>query len=299
MGSGMPGTGSGARGHAELSVGAAVVLLCLVAVAPGVVLADGGPGGESADAALAPMTQAQVQVRDMKLRMLPSLTVAKPGDMVPNILPPGDGGGNYPDSVVLNAKARHQYRMWYCGPATIQVLSNLTWGFASTSTAGQATTTNKYTQTYISTTWAHASSSSGTTFDNLINGLNGASQLPYSGFYSQQQNPSWSEFHSAIMVDTYGFGVGLAAGVNPRKTGSIYYLTSWKNNTPKADIGHYIPIRGYLGNEQGSAKAYYTDSSGGADEVDGTLIAGSTGNFSDLSYTVYKTMMNRYGNLAW
>jgi hypothetical protein len=159
--------------------------------------------------------------------------------------------------------------------------------------------TNKYTQTYISTTWAHPSSSTGTSIGNLIDGLNGASQLPYSGFYSQWQDPTWAQFHTAIMVDTYGFEVGLAAGVNPRKTGSIYYLISWKNNTPGADIGHYIPIRGYSGNTQSAAKAYYSDSSGGKDEVDGTLIAGSTGNFSDLSYTVYKTMMNRYGNLAW
>jgi hypothetical protein len=292
--------------HRRISIGFGVtaVLLSLLAVTPGVALADGGPGGETANAPAAPMTAAQIQVRTMKLQMMPSLSGQGSGKvtthgLVPNILPPDGGNGSYPDSVVLNAKARHQHRMYYCGPATIQVLSNLTWGYAGSSTDGEAASSNKYTQTYISATWAHASSSSGTSIDNLIDGLNGASQLPYTGFYSQWQNPSWAQFHSAIMVDTAGFGVGVAAGVNPRKAGSIYFLISWKNNTPKDSIGHYIPIRGYAGNQQDSAKAYYSDSSGGKDEVDGTLIAGSTGNFSDLSYTVYKTMMNRYGNLAW
>jgi hypothetical protein len=280
--------------------------LAMLGLTPGVAFADGGPGGEFVDSGVLPLTPQQASARDAKLALADALSKGKGGKApksgpTPYLIPPPDGGGgSFPDSVVLtDVKPRHQYRMWYCGPATIQVLSNLSWGIVSTSTSGQATSTNKYTQTYISTTWAHASSSSGTSIGNLIDGLNGASQLPYAGFYSQWQDPTWSQFHTSIMTDTYGYGVGLAAGVNPRKLGSIYYLTSWKNNTPKDSIGHYIPIRGYSGNSQATADVYYSDSSGGADEVDGTLIAGSTGNFKDPSYTVYKTMMNRYGNLAW
>ena len=280
------------------------VLLALVlglAVAPGVALADGGTGGEAADAALAPMTPEQIRARDTKLQVLAAMTESgkgKKGNGKTAYMIPPDDDGSWPNEVILAAKPRHQYRMWFCGPATIQVLSNLSWGYTNTSLDGQSATTNKYKQTYISNTWAHASSSSGTTFANLIDGLNGAVDVPFSGFYSQWQGPTWWQFHSAIMTDTHVYGLGVAAGVNPRKSGSIYYLTSWKNNTP-GNIGHYIPIRGYTGDGQESATVYYSDSAGGADEVDGTLIAGSTGNFKDPSYTVYKTMMNRYGNLAW
>ncbi len=288
----------------KLKLGPRIAALALgLALAPGVVSADGGPGGESADAAVAPMTADQVRARDTKLRML--ATVSESGDGTRQrggtayILPPGEGGSSWPDEVILDTRPRHQHRMYYCGPATIQVLSNLSWGIFSNVRDGQSTTTNKYKQTFISATWAHASSTSGTTFANLVDGLNGAVKLPFAGFYSQWHNPSWREFHSAIRADTHLYGLGAAAGVNPRKSGSIYFLTSWKASTPRASIGHYIPLRGYSGDDKGSAKVYYGDSSGGTDEVDGTAIAGSTGNFVDQSYTVYKTMMNRYGNLAW
>ncbi len=273
-----------------------------LALTPGVALAEGGPGGESADAGIARMTADQVRARDSKLRVLATMAESgdgkKEGGRAAYMLPPGGGVSSWPDQVILDAKPRHQHRMYYCGPATIQVLSNLSWGYFSSSRDGQSTTTNKYKQTTISATWAHASSSSGTTFANLIDGLNGAVKVPFAGFYSQWQDPSWREFHSAIMADTHLYGLGAAAGVNPRKSGSIYFLTSWKNSTPRASIGHYIPLRGYSGDDQGSAKVYYGDSSGGIDEVDGTPIAGSTGNFEDQSYTDYQTMMKRYGNLA-
>jgi hypothetical protein len=296
-----PGMGLG-RGRAAVTIWIAVLMLGL-AMAPGVALADGGPGGESRDAGMAPMSADQVRARDTKLGVLAAM--AQPGNgkkktgVVAYMLPPTDGGSSWPDQVILETKPRHQHRMYYCGPATIQVLSNLSWGYFSNDLDGQSVTTNKYKQTYISTTWAHASPSSGTSFANLVDGLNGAVKVPFAGFYSQWHNPSWSEFHSAIMADTHLYGLGAAAGVNPRKSGSIYFLASWKNSTPKASIGHYIPLRGYSGDERGTAKVYYGDSSGGTDEVDGTPIAGSTGNFVDQSYTVYQTMMNRYGNLAW
>lgn len=286
----------------KLWLGSALTLS--LALTPGVASADGGPGGESGDAGMTPMTAEQVRARDAKLGVLATMAESGGGKtkkrgMTAYMLPPGEGGSGWPDKVVLDAKPRHQYRMYFCGPATIQVLSNLSWGYFSTVRDGQSASTNKYKQTYISSEWAHASPSSGTTFANLIDGLNGAVKVPFPGFYSQWQDPSWREFHEAIMTDTHVYGLGAAAGVNPRKSGSIYFLASWKGSTPQASIGHYIPIRGYSGDDKGSAKVYYADSSGGTDEVDGTPIAGSTGNFVDLSYTVYQTMMNRYGNLAW
>jgi hypothetical protein len=282
-----------ARIHA--GVAATIALLSFAVLGPSAAFAaGGGPGGEAAANAnvVLPLTPAQAQMRNKKLQMMSQLSVAAPGTAA------AATATSAPTKLVLDARARHQYRMYYCGPATIQVLSNLSWGVFNSSIEGQTTSNNKYTQTHISASWAHTTSDSGTTLANLIDGMNGASNLP-AGFYSQWHAPEWINFHDAIIIDTYNFGVGMAIGVNPRKLNSIYYLTSWKNNTPKIDIGHYIPLRGYSGSDQSSALAYYDDSSGGQDEVDGTWIAGSTGAFSDLSYTVYMTMMNRNGNMAW
>ena len=194
---------------------------------------------------------------------------------------------------------RHQHRWFYCGPATVQVISNLTWNYFYSSTNGQSSTTNKYKQSYISSTWTMTDRDGYTALGNLIDGMNEATVLPWSGFYAQWNGPTWSEFHNSIITDTWNYELGLAAGVNPRKTGSNYYLYSWRNVGP-GDYGHYIALYGYSGSAQSTAKAYYDDSSGGYDEVTGEVILGSTGAFtSDRSYTVCKTMMNRYGNLVW
>jgi len=128
--------------------------------------------------------------------------------------------------------------------------------------------------------------------------MNAASVKPSGFAYVPWTGPTWVQFHNAIIDDTWTWRMPLAAGVNPRLAGSAYYLYSWRN-VGGGDYGHYIALRGYSGNFQSSAYAYYNDSSGGKDELTGETILGSTGAFSDLSYTVYKTMMNRYGNLVW
>lgn len=176
---------------------------------------------------------------------------------------------------------------------------NYTWDYHYTSVDGEASSTNKYQQTEINANWTHATSSDGTSLANFVDGMNGASVLPFGSFYMQWQNPTWSEFQNAIATDTSTWFMPLAAGVNPKKTGSSYYLYSWRTVPAASDRGHYITLRGYAGFVQASALAYYNDSSGGKDEVTGATIYGSTGAFQDLSYTVYKTMINRYGNLVW
>jgi hypothetical protein len=207
----------------------------------------------------------------------------------------------------LDIRARHQYRWFYCGPAVVQVLSNLQWGKFVTNTTGaggQSTTANKYTQTYIDSTWTNTTTA-GTDIGDLIRGINQASGM--SRFYSQfdadpstagAQDPTWAQFHNAVVVDVWNWDAGAAAGVNPKKTGSAYYLTSWKS-VPAGDYGHYIALTGYTNPDNTtSSKIWYADSSGGKDQVNDTVILGSTGNFSDSSKTVYQTMMNRYGNLV-
>src|SRR6185369_110573 len=158
--------------------------------------------------------------------------------------------------------------------------------------------TNKYTQTFISTTWTKTDVNLQTNLGDLIAGLNGATRRPSNWAYVQLHNPSWSTFHNAIISDVWAYGMALAANVNPRKLNSQQYLASWANVSP-GDYGHYIPLRGYAGFSSSNALVFYNDSSGGRDEVTGIGILGATGAFADASTTVYQTMMNRHGNLVW
>lgn len=206
--------------------------------------------------------------------------------------------GDPPSIATLPTYARHQRRWFYCGPATVQVVSNESWQIYSTDQAGQNTSTNKYTQTYISATWTKTDANLQTNLGDLISGLNNATRRPSNWVYMQLHNPSWATFHNAIISDIWAYGMALAAHVNPRKANSQQYLTSWANVSP-GNYGHYIPLRGYAGFSSSTAVVFYNDSSGGRDEVTGTVILGATGAFSDASTTVYQTMMNRYGNLVW
>ena len=208
------------------------------------------------------------------------------------------GFGDPPSSATLATYARHQRRWFYCGPATVQVISNESWQIYSANTSGQDASTNKYTQSYISATWTKTDANLQTNLADLITGLNKATRRPTNWAYVQLHNPSWDTFHNAIISDVWAYGMGLAAHVNPRKTASPQYLISWAN-VAAGDYGHYIPLRGYSGFSSATALVYYNDSSGGRDEVSGIPILGATGAFSDRSTTVYQTMMNRYGNLVW
>jgi hypothetical protein len=187
----------------------------------------------------------------------------------------------------------------------VQVISNYTRGFTSTSTCGGdgcPSGTNAYNQHTISTNWTKTDQNGQTNVGDLVSGLNHASVMPDGFVYVSETNMTWTYFHGIIKVDTWTWGMPLAARVDPRHTGSSYYLYSWRNE-PAGDYGHYITLRGYSGSSQSSALAYYNDSSGGVDEHNTSIgIRGGTGAFSDLSNTVFQTMRNRYPSsyyLVW
>lgn len=177
----------------------------------------------------------------------------------------------------------------------MQVVSNYTRGYTSSSTCGGdgcPAGTNAFNQHTISSTWTKTDLHGQTYVSDLVAGLNGASIEPAGFIYVWWTNMSWSQFHNAIKTDTWTWGMPLAARVDPRHTGSNYYLTSWAGEPP-GDYGHYITLRGYSGSSQSTALAYYNDSSGGHDEHDTSIgVAGSTGAFSNLSNTVFQTMVN-------
>ena len=204
-----------------------------------------------------------------------------------------------PSSYVLAMYARHQHLWFYCGPATVQVVSNYTWHYYYTSTSGQAPTTNKYTQSKISHDWTLTDTNGQQTSPTLIApALNAASVLPFAGFYQVWKYPVWSDFQNAIATDTSQWNMPLAEHVNPRSLNSSYILASWPSGQQRSDYGHYIPLRGYSGFTQTSALAYYDDSSGGVDD-NGQGMLGSTGAFSDKSETVWGAMTIKAGNFYW
>ena len=223
--------------------------------------------------------------------------MAGDGQITPDVFcegtdpPPCEGAPPY--SYSLATRARHQHRWFYCGPAVVQVVSNYSRGYTSTNTCGGDNNcpagTNYKDQHYISTNWTKTDQHTQTYVSDLVTGLHGASALPSGFVYAYWTNMSWSSFHNGVKVDTYTWRMPLAPRVDPRHTGSNYYLTSWAG-APAGDYGHYITLRGYSGSAQSSALAYYNDSSGGVDEHTGVGILGSTGAFSDKSYTVWKTI---------
>ena len=199
-----------------------------------------------------------------------------------------------PTGWTLATKARHQHRWFYCGAAVVQMASNYTWGYTSSSTCGAEgcpSGTNKYSQHYISNNWTNTDDNMQTYVGDLVTGLNNATVMPNGFIYAYQTNMSWSSFHNTVKTDVYTWQMPLAARVDPRHTGSQYFLTSWAG-APGGDYGHYVLLRGYDGSTQSAALARYNDTSGGQDEHNGTGILGSTGAFSDKSFTVYKTMVN-------
>jgi hypothetical protein len=275
---------------------AVAAVLGVSAVAPPPARADGGLGGVegSTDPGPGPLTPEQEASRDLRLAQVEAL-INGGGGIAPMGVCEGDEPppcqGTPPAQYALSTHARHQHRWFYCGPAVVQVISNYTWGYTSTSECGAhcGGGVNKYGQHTISDNWTDTDVHGQTYVGDLVYGLNQASVIPDGFIYAYWESPSWSEFHGAIKVDTYTWRMPLAPRVDPRHTNSSYYLYSWRNESP-GDYGHYIVLRGYNGSSQSTALAYYNDSSGGVDEHTGVQVLGDTGAFDDYSYTVWQTM---------
>jgi hypothetical protein len=284
---------------------AVAVLGIMVAVSASPVAATepgSSTGAQMSDPGILPLTAEQQAARPYKLAALADVmkrTAAMQAGSATQTMSL-TSGDDPPSSAGLATYARHQHRWFYCGPATVQVVANEAWGYYYTSTNGQATASNKYTQTYISSHWTNTDATLQTYLSDLIAGMNGATatKRPANFVYMQDHDPSWDEFHNEAITDVWLYSMALAASVNPKKAGSAYYLDSWRS-VPGGDYGHYIPLRGYVGFDQSTALIRYDDSSGGTDDVTGEIILGSTGAFDDLSYWVYKTIMNHNGNLIW
>jgi hypothetical protein len=262
---------------------------------------DPGPGPLTAE------DQAALGAKVAQVHVLLGNAWARSGGIAPQSVPcePGQPPPCLPlqSSYILATHARHQHRSFYCGPATVQVVSNYTWGYTETSECGaHCSGNNKYGQHEISDDWTKTDLHGETYVGDLRYGLNQASDRPGIFVYEYGTDLSWEAFHDDIIVDTWWWHMPLAARVDPKDDDTDYFLTSWAT-VPAGEYGHWITLRGYTGDVQSTARVYYNDSSGGVDEHTGVRIYGDTGAFNDKSYTVYRTMKsNKAGDhyyLIW
>jgi hypothetical protein len=193
--------------------------------------------------------------------------------------------GPTPIQFTLSASPRQQAKSYFCGPAVVQVVSNSTWGFSAT---------NKYSQQAISDTWTRTDANLQTFLADFINGMNGASRLPSGFAYMQKHSPTFADWHTTIVGGIYNWRMPLAASVRPHEPGAFYYIISW----PVAkSAAHYIGLFGYRGFASTAnldRKVYYTDTAG-------TYAASGVkaGNFWDISYDIYQTMMMNNQNMVY
>lgn len=259
-----------------------------------------GGGDPPSDDRVLPLSAEQRASRDRKEAMIAQVAQASAAGEVGTMSCPVPNGetnavegmdselsscGATPRKWTLPASPRQQANYYYCGPAVVQVVSNYSWAYASS---------NKYSQSTISQRWTKTDATKQTYLGDFIYGMNGASRLPYGFVYAQKHQPSFSTWHTTIVSGIYNWRMPLAAGVRPHEHGAYYYIVSWP--VPKS-AGHYIGIFGYDGfasTSNLSRKVYYTDTAGPY------AAAGvKAGNFWDISYDVYKTMMMNNGNMVY
>ncbi|HEX2221775.1 MAG TPA: hypothetical protein VHK06_04555 [Candidatus Limnocylindria bacterium] len=187
--------------------------------------------------------------------------------------------------VLGNINPRQQEKWYWCGPAVGQVMSNYTWGMGASA--------NKYSQSQIAS-WMRTEINGQTFLGDFIYGVNRATRRPSNFVYMQKHAPSFSNWHNTIIAGVYSWRLPLAAGVNPHAIGSSVWIISWPQ---EKNAAHYIELHGYEGyasTANGSRWVYYSDTAGPY------AAAGMrAGNFKDISYDVYRTMMMNTGDMVY
>ncbi|PZR64657.1 MAG: hypothetical protein DLM71_02135 [Chloroflexi bacterium] len=81
---------------------------------------------------------------------------------------------------MLNTSPRQQLKSYYCGPATVQVVSNFSWGLSGAA--------NRWSQGGISDSYTHTDAHGQTWLQDMVNGMNGTSRLPSGFVFAQNAN---------------------------------------------------------------------------------------------------------------
>jgi hypothetical protein len=178
------------------------------------------------------------------------------------------------DHMVLAVRPRHQSTVFWCGPASGQVVINYSRGYVYDSLNGDSTATNWKTQATIAA-WMKTTESQGTLGSNLAAALNRPDAVlkPIPEWsYVYGRNADGQDLHSKVVTDVSQFGMPVVIAVMPHKTDGAYWLPSWPREAGGAK--HWIVIYGFDGLWNGSAgpQVYYTESAGNGNRSPGQYI---------------------------
>ena len=189
-------------------------------------------------------------------------------------------GVGVPTSRILATNFRQQKTSYWCGPASAQVVINLSRGYDYPQKGGENATTNWKLQSEIAV-WARTTSSAGTSGANLESALNRSNAV-------LKPRPDWiyvfagtgdlDAYFNKVVTDVAADGMPLISLVRPNEPGKDFHLSSWQGAPIHA--GHWIVLRGYRNLSAETATIYYNDSSEG--------YQGGTGAYSDSALTMWK-----------
>lgn len=206
----------------------------------------------------------------------------------------GGGGTTGPAlSAVLEARARHQSTVFWCGPASGQVVINFSRGYVFSALNGDSTTTNWKSQDTIAG-WMKTTESSGTLGSNLAAALNRPDAVlkPVPDWsYLYATNTDGPDMHSKIITDVWKFAMPLVIAVKPHKSGAEYWLPSWPKEAGNAK--HWVTIYGYDGLWDGTdgPTVSYTESAGNGAKGPGPYVVGSL--------TMWKVNQYNASTIVW
>jgi hypothetical protein len=253
--------------------------------------AEGSNGQPAGDTYASPLTPEQAAFQQEKQAFIVAINDyaetgtsndSPNGAISPNMLCAtdcGGGGGSSgpPTSKILDVRARKQTTLYYCGPASGQMVMNYSRGYFFDTLDGESTTKNWRTQSDIASSMK-TSPELGTSGDNLAKTLNAPAgvQKPVANWsYVYAINSDGKDMHDKVVADIYGYSMPLVIAVMPHDTGKPYYLPNW----PKAAAGvrHWIVIRGYykLWDGTDTPQVYYSDPSGNGGFQAGSYVTGA------------------------
>lgn len=299
--------------HRGISVLMATLAILSASAGPALAkLPDSGIGQPDDDTDLGPRTAAEATFEVRKLALVAqveAITRREGGATVSSVgtayvaacetsCDYGTGGGGTgfipPSSqMVLAARARHQSTVFWCGPASGQVVINYSRGYVYDSLNGDSSATNWKTQATIAG-WMKTTESQGTLGSNLAAALNrpDAVQKPIPEWtYVYGHNADAEDLHSKIVTDVSQFAMPAVIAVMPHKTGAAYWLPSWPRDAGNAK--HWIVIYGYDGLWDGTQgpQLYYTESAGNGSKNPGQYIVDS--------YAMWKVNQYNASTMVW
>ena len=278
----------------------AVVVLAAASATPVFARPPDGPSGQpDNDTYFPPRTPVEAALESRKLALAALIEMISPiGGAVPasgktatalsgtddTIVSPGNGstGGSTGfttprNSKVLAVRARHQSTVYWCGPASGQVVINYSRGYVYDSLNGDNSSTNWKTQATLAN-WMNTTEALGTPGWRLTAALNRPDAVlkPFPEWsYVYGDNTDGADLNAKVVTDISQFAMPLVIAVKPHKTDAAYWLPSWPREAGNAK--HWVVVFGYDGLWDGTQglQLYYTESAGNGNKNPGVYTVDS------------------------